>query len=169
MRSSIDGGTNITIILIDLWEMARGSSISCNVLRQSLRLSTDNVYKTERLVWKQTPKTAILASWDYEKLRTDEFGICCPALFGDAHIDLHVLRRDLESSCKLEDSPFADGIGCTEAIFKVVRILMDDLGMKPGTMTTLHLGLMLLASPTSNAQLWRIAISGGIAPSPFVD
>jgi hypothetical protein len=75
------GYQDVCLVTIDLWEMPKGARGKCNTIRRRLKLSENNVYKTEILIWQEIPPNAILSIASFEELSTGIFGQCFSTIF----------------------------------------------------------------------------------------
>jgi len=128
----------VCIVMIDTWRLPRGSFMSCNPLREVLRLRTNNLYITETLIWQEVPAFAIQHFWAYNDLDTGRFGNYFSPIFEDLNHKkqkkLSKLRRHLSRLDANNDTPW---------LLVIVRVLVQELGLDPNAAYTQDIGRIM--------------------------
>jgi hypothetical protein len=131
---------DVCLVMIDLWEMPKGACGKCNTIRRKLKLSENNVYKTEILIWQEIPPNAILSIASFEELSTGIFGQCFSTVFKPFTLVPELKLPDL----RIEIARTATKVDLSPQV--LCYLLTEELRLGPCWLLTRQVGQALLES-----------------------
>ena len=141
-----DGSRNISIIMIDGWNLNKEQVVYCKTLRRVSGLPEHNLFDTEYLVWQCIPGHAIVRKWSWDTI-CSSLGKLFPALRISPSFPMHQKRslQHLRDQLCLPDPNIAVLVG----------YLVDDLGLMSQNLTTKQIALMVIGWSRSKSDIWR--------------